>query len=73
MYYTSKIIALERVVNRGNHVVQRLAHRHNQPQVETTDDTSSNRQIKPTESNECLRGISICEEKAMIIIKNHYP
>lgn len=62
MYCILEIIALERVVNRGNHVVQRLTNRHNQPQVEPTDDTSSNRPIKPTESNDCLTGISVCGE-----------
>ncbi|UJR27563.1 hypothetical protein I4U23_008845 [Adineta vaga] len=45
---------LERVVNRGTNVVQRLTHRHNQPQIETNDDTSNNRQIKQIESNECI-------------------
>ncbi|CAF0821938.1 unnamed protein product [Adineta ricciae] len=61
---------LERVVNRGNHVVQRLAHRHNQPQIEATDDTSSNRQIKPTESNECLRDPSPKSNRAVARVPN---
>ncbi len=49
-------LALDRLVNRGANVVHRLAHKHGLTQPEPIDETTNNRILKKSDSNECLTG-----------------
>ena len=49
-------VAIDRIVNRGANAVYRITHKHGNGQPETADDSTANRSLKKSDSNECLTG-----------------
>ncbi|CAF0852401.1 unnamed protein product [Adineta ricciae] len=57
---------IDRIVNRGANAVYRITHKHGNGQPETADDSTVNRSLKKSDSNECLTDPSPKPVKAML-------